>query len=295
MAANYTVPYIATRSFNALPTTDENVVIPYYMTDDKQSEYVAGDTTKKLNLVYEVDGTSKTQANLPMGEGELSLGKLPVGEHSIGIQAEDTVTGKRSHRVYLNVLVTESTEQSYQVLPEELADVADGKAMTDKLNTIFTQKAGEGINRILLPENGSYTIDGTDGGLKIPSGITVDLNGSTIKMAVSKGTKAAIVTMENVENAHITGGVLIGDRGEAGASGAVAVRIKGGRYCTVSDMQIMNISGNAYVTERVDSTFKREMSDGEIKRRIGEDNYIYSQTVKVDLTELKKILWRSIW
>ena len=288
MAANYAVPYIATRSFNALPTTDENVVIPYYMTDDMQSEYVAGDNTKKLNLVYEVDGTCKTQANLPMGEGELNLGKLPAGEHSIGIQAEDTVTGTRSHRVYLNVLVTEPAEQTYQVQQEELAGVAEGKTMTDKLNTIFTQKAGEGFNRILLPENGSYTIDGTEGGLRIPSGITVDLNGSTIKMAVSKGAKAAIVTMENVENAHITGGVLIGDRGESGASGAVAVRIKGGRYCTVSDMQIKNISGNAYVTERVDSAFKKEMSDGEIKRRIGEDNYVYSQTVKVDLTELKK-------
>lgn len=124
----------------------------------------------------------------------------------------------------------------------------------------------------------------------IPSYLTVDLNGSTIKMAVSTGTLAAIVTMDNVKDAHIIGGILEGDRGETGASGAVAVRIKGSMYCTVSNMQIKNISGDAYVTERVDSEFSYQLGDGEFTRKISDFDKVstLTTTAMVDITELKK-------
>ena len=288
---DYVVPYIATRYFNSLPTTQDNVVIPYYMTDYEQTEYVENNTSKKMNLVYEVDGTSNTQTGLLIGENELNLGKLSVGEHTIGIQAEDPETGRRSHKVYIDIKVAETTKNTYNVTETELSGTLESTLdMTDALNTLFEQKAAEGYGQVTLPKDGSYTIDGTNGGLKIPSGLTVDLNGSTIQMAVSTGTSAAIVTMDNVEDAHITNGILAGDKGESGASQAVGVRIRGGKYCTVTNMQIKNVSGNAYVTERVESTFSRQISDGEIKRKYttSENKFVVSNTPFVDLTELKK-------
>lgn len=223
--------------------------------DSEQSEYVKGTTDEKLNLIYEVDNEVKVLENLSLGEHELNLGKLPEGEHSIGIQAEDPETGKRSHRVYVKVKVEGDSQNTYQVTEAKLSGVSTAEEMTDKLNALFVQKAETGFNKVVLPKDGSYTIDGSSGGLKLPSGMTVDLNGSTIKMATSTEPLAAIVTMEHIEDAHITGGSLEGDKGEAGALGAAAVRIKGSVYCTVSNMQIKNISGDAYVTERVESEF----------------------------------------
>lgn len=290
--ADYVVPYIATRYFDSCPTTAEDVIIPYYMTDSKQSEYVKDDTTKKLNLVYEVDSEIKKQANLSLGEHELNLGKLSEGEHIIGIQAEDPTTGKRSHRVYVDVKVEAAKEKVYTVKDTELTaeEESAAKAMTDKLNTFFAEKVKEGYQRVVLPKDSTYTIDGTNGGLLIPSGLTVDLNGSTIKMVVSTGAKAAIVTMDNVEDAHITGGILVGDRGQSGASGAVAVRIKGSEYCTITDMKIQKISGNAFVTERTESKFSRLIADNEFKRVISQNDKesTITSTPLIDLTELKK-------
>ena len=287
---DYVVPYIATRSFHSTPTTGEDVVIPYYMTDYEQTEYVKNNTSKKMNLVYEVDGTVNTKAGVTIGENELNLGKLPAGEHTIGIQAEDPDTEKRSHRVYIDIKVKAPPKNVYDITQADVSDTENSSNVVEALNTLFAEKATAGFQQVIFPKYGSYTIDGTNGGLKIPSGLTVDLNGSTIKMAVSKGTSAAIVTMDNVEDAYITNGILVGDKGESGASGAVGVRIRGGKYCTISNLQMKNISGNAYVTERVESTFSRQISDGEIKRKYttSENKFAVSNTPLVDLTELKK-------
>lgn len=290
---DYVVPYIATRYFDSTPTTEENVIIPYYISDNEQSEYVKNKSDVKMNLVYEVDNTVKKQTNVSLGENELNLGKLSEGEHVIGVQAEYPDTGKRSHRVYISVKVVNKDKKSYKVEETELTsenDTSTAKEMADKLNALFSEKVSKGYDIVVLPKDATYTIDGTDGGLKIPSGLTVDLNGSTIKMAVSKGSNAAIVTMDQVEDAHITGGTLQGDRGESGASGAVAIRIRGGNHCTADNLTIKNISGNAYVTERVESKFSRLIADNEFKRAFSENdkNFVITSTPMVDLTELKK-------
>ena len=288
---DYVVPYIATRYFNSMPAADENVIIPYYISDSKQSEYVENKTGEKMNLVYEVDNTVKKLTNVALGDNELNLGKLSEGEHVIGIQAEYPDTGKRSHRVYISVKVLKKEKKSYTVTPTELIMENDTPStMTDKLNSLFAEKVSQGYDVVILPKDATYTIDGTNGGLKLPSGLTLDLNGSTIKMAVSTGSQAAIVTMDNVEDAHIIGGTLKGDRGESGALGAVAIRIRGGKYCTADNLKIQNISGNAYVTERVDSTFSRLISDNEFKRALSENDkrFVITATPMVDLTELKK-------
>lgn len=285
--ADFAVPYISTRYFHSMPTTNEEVKIPYYMSDSKQSDYVKDDTSKKMNLLYEVDNQSYQQENISLGEQDLNLGKLPAGEHSIGIQVEDPDTGKKSHKVYVEVKVVDGTGKSYEVPAESFAAEED---ITEQLNSLMIQKAEEGFYRIVLPENCTYTIDGKNGGLKIPSGVTLDLNGSTIKMKASTGASAAIVTMDKVEDAHITGGTLSGDKGETGASGAVAVRIIGSKYCSITNTKIENISGNGFVTERVESTFSRQIADNEFKRVLSTNDResTITYTPLVDLTELKK-------
>lgn len=285
--ADFAVPYIATRYFTFMPTTTEDVVIPYYMTDSKHSDYVKDDTSKKMNLIYEVDNVTNKQENVFIGEQELNLGKLSAGEHSVGIQAEDPVTGKKSHRVYVEVKVVNKKENIYTVKDTELAGEGE---MSDQINSLLKQKAEEGYDRIVLPKDSTYTIDGTNGGVKIPSGVTLDLNGSMIEMAVSTGNLAAIVTMDNVEDAHITGGTLSGDKGKTGSSGAVAVRIKGSKYCSITNIKIKNISGNAFVTERTESKFSRQIADNEFKREISKNDpdSTITYTPLVDLTELKQ-------
>lgn len=57
--AYFDVPYISTYYFNPKPTVNDNIKIPIYITDSEQSEYMKNDTSKKLDLIYEVDGQKK--------------------------------------------------------------------------------------------------------------------------------------------------------------------------------------------------------------------------------------------
>lgn len=290
--ARFKVPYVSTYYFNPKPTVNDTIKIPLYVTDYEQSEYRKNNSSTKLDLLYEVDGTEKKIAGVPMGDYTLTIGKLSAGVHQIAVQVSDPRTGLRSHKLYNEVWVvdpssytisgaktytmTSSDLTKYKIRNNNSTNAADLVNTRDGLSRLFADKQSEGYRKIILLK-GTYRINGirvgnVDTCIEIPSHFTVDMNGSTFKLDpvipqnADERTGACIVSMSDTIDAHLTNGTLEGDRferkelgWETGFSGEPigTVIVKGGKYNTVTNMTIRNTTGHTLGSGSVPGPYKQ--------------------------------------
>lgn len=271
----FKVPYISTYYFNPKPYTDEDVIIPVYVTDYEQSEYLKDDTTKCLDIIVEIDGVvTNTVSDVPLGDYTLNLGKLSEGTHIIALQSYDKNTGLKSHKLYNDFLAvdraTYDNVEIYEVTDEDLLNYGiskyDSTDATDLINTrdgltkLFADLQSQGKGGCILPQ-GTYRVEGHDGRAKainIPSHFTVDMNGSTFKLnPLFEETSSALIRMDNSIDACLKNGILEGDRFERKDKGLEeydgktvkgecinTVMLTGGKYCTLTDLTIKNTTGH---------------------------------------------------
>ena len=93
-------PYISTYYFNFKPTINEDVIIPFYVTDYNQSEYLENVNNLEIYVVYQVDNNNAQFISVPLGDNEINLGKLSEGEHYFSLQAVDKTSKVRSNKLY---------------------------------------------------------------------------------------------------------------------------------------------------------------------------------------------------
>ncbi len=279
----FQVPYISTYYFDPKPSVDDTIRIPLYITDYEQSDYMENDTSKKMDLLYEVDGQEGTIKDIPLGDYTLTIGQLDKGIHQFSVQAVDPSTGLGSHKLYYDLWVIDpaeyeiTEEQTYYMTEQDLTDYAihndDSTNAEDLISTregltvLFAQKQAEGYRKIvLLP--GVYRVNGEDARgtcIRIPSHFTVDMNGSTFKLdpitIYDETTPGCIVRIEDAIDAHLENGILEGDRFERQAAGKEydcigepinTVLINGGKYCSISNMTIRATTGHTIFTRGVD-------------------------------------------
>ncbi len=240
-AAYFDVPYVATYYFNPRPLPTDNVQIPLYLTDNEQSEYLKEDTSKKLDLIYTLDGVEKTISNIPLGDYTLTLGKLSAGNHVFSVQVLDKTTGMKSHKLYNDLWVGTWTSKVYTMTTADLTkykiNAKDSTNATDLVNTrdglnqLFKDVKAAGYTEIKLLPNSTFRINGEDTNRKkaidIPSNFTVDMNQSTfvlnpiltdqsyVQTQNAKVTPSAVgclVSFDNTVDSHLKNGTLIGDR-----------------------------------------------------------------------------------
>ena len=276
-------PYVSTYYFEPKPDYRQEVVIPIYVTDYEQSEYLKNDTTKTIDLLCEVDGEERYLRNIKLGDTEVNLGKLSIGEHYFALQAIDRTSGLKSHKLYNDLLVVDpekekiTEEQTYQITDEDLAryeinkensTVEDDMIHTrDGLTKLFADIQAEGYRKCILPQ-GTYRIKSLSRSecIYIPSYLTVDMNGSTFKLETitinkKEGTtediSALIVSFYNVTDAHLINGTLEGDRMERKALGLengyngeaiTTLAFYGGKYCSIDGLTIKNTTGHTVMT-----------------------------------------------
>lgn len=285
----FKMPYVSTYYFNPKPSINDNIQIPIYITDYEQSEYLNNDTSVTLDIIYEVDGVSKTISNVPLGNYTLTIGQLSEGKHIVAIQTYDKRNGLKSHKLYNDLWVVNpatyeiSEKKTYYMTEEDLATYKinnqNSSDETDLVNTreglskLFADKQAEGFRKIVLVK-GTYRINGEDPteqrmkSIFIPSYFTVDMNGSTFKLNTisydryygEKDPNASgnIVKMENVVDAHLINGILEGDRWERqelglepGGKGEPinTITINGGKYCSIENLTIKNTTGHTVFTQ----------------------------------------------
>jgi len=171
----FKMPYVSTYYFNPKPSINDNIQIPIYITDYEQSEYLNNDASVTLDIIYEVDGVSRTINNVPLGNYTLTIGQLSEGKHIVAIQTYDKRNGLKSHKLYNDLWVINpatyeiSAEQIYYMTEEDLAaykiNNQNSSDETDLVNTreglskLFADKQEKGFRKIVLVK-GTYRING---------------------------------------------------------------------------------------------------------------------------------------
>lgn len=282
----YKVPYISTYYFNTKPTIYEDVIIPFYVTNYDQSEYLY-DEEIKLDVLYQVDENSEKVITVSAGDNSINLGKLSKGEHYFSLQALDKSTNLKSHKLYNEVLVIDNSytitkEQTYTITDDDLSkysitkvDTTDEDKMTNNrigLTKLFADLQSQGYRRCILPFNSYFRIkkvSGTEfevrnGAIQIPSNFTVDMNGSTFKLEtntedINNINKVVdlLVRMNNCYDSHLINGILEGDRIERKALGLETgykgepistIQFVGCKYSSLENLLIKQTTGHTVIS-----------------------------------------------
>lgn len=272
----YEHPFISTYEYNFTPYNDEDVIIPFYVTDYYQKEWLLDDTSLTFDVDYGVYGKPNTnRVSVPAGDHTINLGKLPIGEYRITIQATDR--GVKSHKLYIPILVKDrnSIVNMYTMTEDDLATYAinnhNSEDATDLANTrkglihLIKDKKEAGYNGITLLK-GYYRIDkdstadnkdvsADDVYITVPTNFTLNLNGSTIKHHVFVGQNTCIIRYaDGCIDSHITNGTIIGDYGEHSmetnpdtgytwGEHANSVVLSEGKFCTLNNVTIKDVQG----------------------------------------------------
>ena len=267
-----TIPYISTYDFKEKVNIKEDVIIPLYITDYYQKEYLYEDTSETFTINYEIEGTMHTINNINAGDYELNLGKCSsVGEKEIWIQVIDK-RGIKSQKLYKWVLIIDNTyeiteAQTYTITQQDLdkygikntnsADVTDMTNTRLGLTELFKEIKGNGYKKAILL-NGIYRVNYTNDRSQpifIPSEFTVDLNNSTIKLNPENEESNLMINMKDCFDSHLINGTIEGDYAERLADGTTAndrgegcniIIITGNsKYTTVENCTISNATGHA--------------------------------------------------
>ena len=119
----------------------------------------------------------------------------------------------------------------------------------DGIQKLILDKKAEGFNKVtLLP--GRYRID-HEKPIFVPDNMTLDLNGSTIKLNQFTGNGALMIDLNGVTNAHLTNGIIEGDYFEHDYVGSPnnsewvnGVSISNGAmYSSLTNLEVKNITG----------------------------------------------------
>lgn len=282
----YKAPYISTYYFKTKPTIYEDIIIPIYVTDYDQSEYLY-DKEVKLDVLYQIDEEPEKVITVNAGNNSINIGKLSKGEHYFTLQSLDKSTGLKSHRLYNEVLViddsyTITNEQTYTVTDDDLSkysitkvDTSDETKMTNTrigLTKLFADLQSQGYKKCILPNKGYFRTkkaEGNDlvirtGAIQIPSNFTVDMNESTFKLNTNTsdiGNTTSVcdllVRMTNCYDSHLINGILEGDRAERKALGletgykgeAISIfQFLGGKYSSIENLKIRQTTGHTVMS-----------------------------------------------
>ena len=277
-------PYISTYYFNFRPTIDDEVKIPFYVTNYAQSEYLKDRTDIDIYVVYQIDDNESKFISVPLGDNEINLGKLTEGEHFFSLQAVDKISKVRSHKLYNELLVVNpetydiKTNEIYNVTSSDLnkysitaVDTSDDTAVTNNrvgLNKLFVDLKALGYRKCILPANGYYRVKCTSRSITIdiPSQFTVDMNGSTFKLntITENNTGILLVRFNNCYDSHLINGILEGDRFERKSLGLErsyngepinTLMYYGGKYCSCENLKIKATTGHTLTSSGINRSY----------------------------------------
>ena len=275
-------PYVSTYYVKPTVGVGESVEIGYFVTDWDSSKIRLQDDSFTFDVILEYARTGepfRTLANrgVRSGDGKFALGALPAGEYTLRIWSVDVRRGLESHRVVheFRVVTPESQDVSKATYAMTEADLAkygiSNNGATEKpvkvgepgwqaledmgrtnlvaLQRLIDEKAAAGVRRlVVLP--GTYRLSAA-GRLEMRDGLTLDLNGATLKLNGFAGHSSHIVRFSSVRDAHLVNGVVEGDRDEHDyknsshlSEGVLGIGMGGDcRYCSMSNVVVKNITG----------------------------------------------------
>lgn len=242
--AIYDIPYISIGYWNPKPYDTDDVIIPVYITDFFQREYLHDDYSIRFRLRVELDGNVTFIDNLQAGEHDINLGKLSEGMHYFTLQVFDE-NNECSGRISNDIWVI--NEENYRIKDTEIYNVTLDDLTNHNITLNSTENSSDeelrnnrlGVTSLLqtiknqgyrkcVMINGVYRfsrsqINGTiENGLQpilIPSDFTLDLNGSTFKLQPYDDRDytnpgSMMIDMDDCHDSHLINGTIEGDYAE---------------------------------------------------------------------------------
>lgn len=178
-------PYVSTYYVEPVVTPDSNTVIRFSATDWNHSLVRFGDSSHRFDayLKYSTNRTDWTELSLldiPSGDHEFNLGRLPSGDYNVGVRVVEKGTGLPSHTVWhefkcrtADSLVIPASETymmtaadlaTYSITPESdryrinLVNLTDAEMAVAKTNAAEYGNAVARAAAGASPSSGTYEI-----------------------------------------------------------------------------------------------------------------------------------------
>lgn len=202
----------------------------------------------------------------------------PIGKRSAARGAKNTAVPEwiPSIRAWRSCKVIYADDYNREKVEEEA--VMTGT----RLCKLFAAVRERGFRKIVLPK-GTYRIS-NETPLEIPSGLTVDLNGATIKLNQFTGSKGGMIDIADCVDSHVINGIVEGDYFEHDYANSpnssewvCGIGMKGeAKYCSYENILVRYITGygvtNGFDGQNVQAIPVTGMEPGSINRETGEDD-----------------------
>ena len=256
------VPYLSTYYIEPSVAVGSTVKIDYYVTDATQGEYLR-DEPQTFTVDYWVNGAKTTLADVKSGDCSFEFPAPPKGNVLFALQATDR-EGRKSHRLFQEFRVVDPAEQAIQpeqVLTPDLArfgihaDDTHPVETTAGLTALLRWAETNGYRKVVLPAGATFAIDCSNS-VRMASGVTLDMNGSTFKLMDNQVNSSRMVVFEDCVDAHLVNGTVQGDLvGRDFSNPAIHAEWvcgisfeRGSAYCSVRDVAVRDITGYGTMT-----------------------------------------------
>ena len=197
-------PWVSYYRFNTMPNIGEDIVVPLYVSDYRQSEY-AYDEISNFLAVIEFNGKKITKL-VNGGDCIINIGSSSIGgEQYFTLYVVDLNNNIHSYKQVVNLFVIDenyaiSEEETYRMTEQDLItysidnnnneDESIRIANSHNISDFLREKKEEGYRKVVLLNktgNDIYRIDpqgNRANAVIVPSNLTLDGNGVTIKQHV---------------------------------------------------------------------------------------------------------------
>lgn len=198
--------------------------------------------TQEDLVKYNIKNTDDYEV-IEFSEGTLKdlLKSAPAGKYLCLLPTNDS--GTYDYSKFKNITVKYGKGYDKEVVLQEATNTRMG------LQQLLDDKKAEGYNKVVLL-NGRYRIDHQKQ-IYIPSEMTLDMNGATIKLNQFTGCNALMIDINNTFDSHVINGTIEGDyfahdyaNSEKNSEWVNGISItSGAKYSSFENILIKNITG----------------------------------------------------
>lgn len=334
-------PWLSYYHFNTMPYVGEDIIVPFYVSDYLQSEYVDENYSLRFLIVVNFGGKTITKL-VNGGDNRINIGSCSTtGETHFSIYAIDLLNRYHSYEQVINLYVIDdkhaiTEEQTYRMTAEDLVTYSIDNTNNEEetirianslnINAFLKAKKDEGYRKVVMLNqtgNDVYRIDpqgNRANSVKVPSGLTLDGNGVTIKQHVyyeptGVGQSLILGVVNDAIDTHVYNIKVEGDydvhdlsprydaegnqiNSPVEAEGFGGIEF-GGAFCSLKDCEMSYVTcyalGGTHNSYDSSVSLNNTFSSGSINLETGEDvtSDKFIKSDKIDLTNLTGAGWMN--
>ena len=219
------IPEIYIRYFNPKVKINTEIIIPYYVSDNTQAEYLNNSNAKSFTTI--VTFNSKVfSSTTTAGEFTINIGSISTaGETYFSIYTIDG-NGVASAEQFFDILIVDDTYpitqsqtyimtatdlSTYNIKVGESISISDAKLNGAALTNLFKGAKDKGYRKIIMLNN-TYMLDYHGDKVTIPDQFTVSMNGATFKATQCNDVNVSnLVDLRDCFDSHVMNGNLVGN------------------------------------------------------------------------------------